>query len=169
MKVKEMCMYAMFVVLIVVSAFIKIPIGVIPITLQTLAIILTSLILKEKAVYCVLLYVFMGLAGIPVFTNGGGLGYVMMPTFGYLLGFIACSYFVGRYQNDHWLSLFIRCCIGLLIIYAIGICYFAIVQYLCFQKTFTISYLLTTLCVVFIPGDLISIIAGISIYQRLSH
>lgn len=50
MKVKDMCFYALFVVLIAVGAFIKLPISIVPITLQTLFIILAAFVLKENAV-----------------------------------------------------------------------------------------------------------------------
>ena len=72
MKTKDMCLYALFAVLIGVGAFIKLPISIVPVTLQTLFVILAALILKEKAVYSVLLYIGIGLLGIPVFASGGG-------------------------------------------------------------------------------------------------
>ena len=50
MKVKDMCFYALFAVLIAVGAFIKLPISIVPITLQTLFIILAAFVLKENAV-----------------------------------------------------------------------------------------------------------------------
>ena len=75
MKTKDMCLYALFAVLIGVGAFIKLPISIVPVTLQTLFVILAALILKEKAVYSVLLYIGIGLLGIPVFASGGGISY----------------------------------------------------------------------------------------------
>ena len=99
MKIKDMCLCALFAVLIGIGAFIKVPVSIVPITLQTLFVILASLILRQKAIYSVLLYVCMGLIGLPVFTSGGGISYVLIPSFGYLIGFIISSWFVGRYQN----------------------------------------------------------------------
>lgn len=99
MKIKDMCLCALFAVLIAVGAFIKLPVSIVPITLQTLFVILAALVLKKKAVYSVLLYVGMGLLGLPVFTSGGGISYVLVPSFGYLIGFIVCSWFVGNYTD----------------------------------------------------------------------
>ena len=42
-----------------------------------------------------LVYVGIGLAGLPVFTQGGGIGYFLQPTFGYLIGYIAGAFVVG--------------------------------------------------------------------------
>lgn len=139
MKIKEMCLCALFAILIGVGAFIKVPISIVPITLQTLFVILASLILRQKAVYSVLLYVCMGLIGLPVFTSGGGISYVLIPSFGYLIGFIVSSWFVGRYQNTNHMSLISRSCIGLVMIYIIGMLYFVFIQYVYYGSNFFIK------------------------------
>lgn len=167
MKVKELCLCALFSAFIAIGAWIKIPVSFIPITLQTLFVILAALVLKKKAIYSVLLYLMIGLMGIPVFIGGGGLSYVMMPSFGYLLGFLICAGFVGRYQKTAYSSLFIRCVYGMLMIYAMGILYFVALQFFYYGKIYTLSFLLTSLCLVYIPGDLISIIAALFIYRRM--
>lgn len=169
MKVKDMCFYALLAVLIAVGAFIKLPISIVPITLQTLFIGLAAFVLKEKAVYSVLLYVGMGLLGLPVFTSGGGLSYIFVPSFGYLIGFIFGSYFVGRYKNDIFQSLFIRGCLGMLIIYVIGIAYFVCIEYFYYGQVFAIEWIMTSLFLIYIPGDLISIIVAIIVYKRFAH
>ena len=166
MKIKNMCLYALFSVLIAVGAFIKIPVSIVPITLQTLFVVLAGLMLKKQAVYSVLLYVTMGLIGLPVFTAGGGLSYVLIPSFGYLLGFIIASWYIGRHQDK---DLIIRCCIGLLVIYIVGIVYFVGIQYFYYRQVFTFTWLLTSLCLVYLPGDLLSIVIAIIIYKRISH
>ena len=43
-----------------------------------------------------LVYVVLGLIGIPVFTAGGGISYIFKPTFGYLLGYIIGAYVIGK-------------------------------------------------------------------------
>ena len=42
-----------------------------------------------------IIYVTLGLVGLPIFTQGGGLTYIFKPSFGYLIGFIVCSYVIG--------------------------------------------------------------------------
>ena len=136
MKIKEMCMYALFAILIGVGAFIKLPISIVPVTMQTLFVVMAGLFLKEKAIYSVMLYVGMGLIGLPVFASGGGISYVLVPSFGYLLGFIGAAYFVGKFSSDNKMRNLIICCIGMIIIYIIGILYFVFIQYAYYGKVF---------------------------------
>lgn len=162
-----MCLCALFAVLIAVGAFIKLPISIVPITMQTLFVILAGFFLKEKAFYCVLLYVGMGLIGFPIFTSGGGLSYVLVPTFGYLIGFIICSYFVGHTKSDKFSQMLVNSLIGVLIIYIIGILYFIFIQYFYYQQVFAMSWIIYSLFIVFLPGDVLSCIIAIIIYKRL--
>lgn len=168
MKIRDMCLYALFAVLIGVGAFIRLPISIIPVTLQTLFVVLAAFVLKKKAVYSVLLYVGMGLLGLPVFTSGGGISYVLVPSFGYLIGFIVCSWFVGNYTDTCRFSLLIRSFIGIMIVYIFGMGYFVFIQYVYYGQLFSISWLLTSLCLIYLPGDLLSILIATIIYQRVA-
>lgn len=86
---------AIFVALMVASAFIQIPFPLVPLTFQTVVAVTSGLLLGwKKGVVAMSVYCFIGLIGIPVFTAGGGIYYVLKPTFGYILGFIF-SAFVG--------------------------------------------------------------------------
>ncbi|NCC54715.1 MAG: biotin transporter BioY, partial [Erysipelotrichia bacterium] len=101
LSIKSMCLCSLFAVLIAVGAFIKIPISIVPITLQTLFVVLAGIILgKRDAFISVLLYIVIGLIGIPVFANGGGIAYVLQPSFGYLLGFMLVAYFIGYFSES---------------------------------------------------------------------
>ena len=83
---------ALFVVLMVAATYVQIPFPLVPLTFQTVISVLAGLLLGWKngaasmAVYC-----FMGLVGLPVFTAGGGIAYVLKPSFGYIIGFIAAA------------------------------------------------------------------------------
>lgn len=162
-----MCLCALFAILIGVGAFIKVPISIVPITLQTLFVVLAGLFLKKKAVYSVLLYVGMGLIGLPVFTSGSGISYVLVPTFGYLIGFVVVSYYIGHTNHDNFSKSLIHCLIGILIIYIIGILYFVFIQYVYYQQVFALSWIVYSLFIVFIPGDVISCIIALIIHKRL--
>ena len=91
----------MFASLMAVGAFIKImiPIGIWEVTfsLQFFFALLAGFLLGSKrglaAVGC---YLLIGLAGVPVFAHGGGLMYLMKPTFGFLIGFAAAAYVAGK-------------------------------------------------------------------------
>lgn len=86
---RELVLVALFVALITVGGFIKVPIPNMVFTLQFLCTTLTGLLLGPVlGPLAVGIYVLMGLMGLPVFTAGGGPGYIVHPTFGYLLGMI---------------------------------------------------------------------------------
>ena len=94
--VRGMVLCALFAALIAAGAFMKIPIPYIPITLQFLFTNLAGLLLgKKKGLIAVCLYIFIGLAGVPVFTQGGGPAYIFQPTFGYILGFALGTWLAG--------------------------------------------------------------------------
>jgi len=67
------------------------PFTEVPFTLQTFTLILIILLLGRNAWRVVSTYIALGLAGLPVFAYGGGLGYLVSPTMGYLVGFFTSS------------------------------------------------------------------------------
>ena len=80
---------ALFAALIAVGAFIRIPLPPVPITLQTLFALIAGLVLPlPLALASLLIYLFLGAAGLPIFTTGGGLAALTGPTGGYLIGLI---------------------------------------------------------------------------------
>ena len=88
MKTKGVIYCGLFTALIAVGAFIKIPIPVVPFTLQYLFTMLAGLLLGSRlGTVSVLSYMLLGLAGLPIFSEGGGLWYVFKPSFGYIIGF----------------------------------------------------------------------------------
>ena len=87
---------AAFIGLIALGSWISIPFFPVPLTLQTLFILLAGVAMKRYAVIPVSLYILMGAAGLPVFHNGvGGIGILLGPTGGYLAGFIPAALVAG--------------------------------------------------------------------------
>ncbi|MEG1529273.1 MAG: biotin transporter BioY, partial [Clostridia bacterium] len=77
--------------------YIKIPTPLVPVTLQFAFCLLAGLLLGGgNGAACVLIYILMGLVGIPVFVAGGGIFYVLQPSFGYMIGFVFGSYAAGK-------------------------------------------------------------------------
>lgn len=75
--------------LITVSAFIRIPTPVMPFTLQVLIVLLAPMIAGLRCSFAaIFIYIVLGLVGFPVFATGGGPAYVLMPSFGFLIGFL---------------------------------------------------------------------------------
>ena len=100
MKTKNLILCALFVALIAVGAFIRIPIPVVPFTLQTLFTMMAGLLLGGKlGAVAVAVYIALGLFGLPVFAEGGGLAYILKPSFGYIIGFAVGAYATGVIAN----------------------------------------------------------------------
>ncbi|MCD8307188.1 MAG: biotin transporter BioY [Clostridia bacterium] len=93
----NLCYIAIFAAVITVCSYISVPVGDIPVTLQTLAICLTAGLLGwKRGTLCVLVYIFMGICGIPVFANFKNF-YALLasPSAGYVVGFIFTALLVG--------------------------------------------------------------------------
>lgn len=88
-RTARIAMIAMFVALIAAGAFVKIPIGIVPVSLQYAAAVTCAMLLGPwDSLVAIAIYIAMGLIGIPVFVAGGGFAYVLQPTFGYLAGYL---------------------------------------------------------------------------------
>jgi len=96
-KLRMMMIIALFAALIGVLSQITIPLPLVPITGQTLAVGLAATILGSRyGTYSVLLYLLIGTAGVPVFAGmSGGFAKLVGPTGGYLFSFIASAYIIG--------------------------------------------------------------------------
>ena len=119
---------SLFAALTAIGAFIKIPLPYVPFTLQVLFVFFAgSLLGSKRGMQSQLVYVGIGLAGLPVFTQGGGIGYFLQPTFGYLLGYIAGAFVVGwiieRIDNPKTYHFIFANLAGLLVVYLIGVPY----------------------------------------------
>lgn len=93
---REIVLVLSFGLLTALSAKLKLEIGAVPLTMQTLAVLLSGALLGAKrGALSQFSYLLLGLAGLPWFARGGGLGYILSPTFGYIVGFVFAAYFVG--------------------------------------------------------------------------
>ena len=87
---------AAFIGLIALGSWISVPVGNIPFTLQTLFVLLAGIVMHRYGAIPVLLYVVLGILGLPVFHNGmAGIGVLLGPTGGYLIGFIFAGLVAG--------------------------------------------------------------------------
>ena len=90
-------------ILLAISSKIKIPFYPVPMTMQTLVVLLLGIVLGWKlGLATVMLYLFEGIIGLPVFSGspekGIGLVYFTGPTMGYLIGFLFTVYFSGSFN-----------------------------------------------------------------------
>ena len=126
----KIALIAIFAALTASGALIRIPIPPVPITLQSFFVIMAGLILGPKAgALSQVIYLLVGILGLPVFSGGGGLSYVLRPSFGYLIGFILAPLAVGSFMENREYkpaNIFIASCLGMLAIYMVGVPYLAI-------------------------------------------
>ncbi|MDQ0148212.1 biotin transporter BioY [Eubacterium multiforme] len=132
LKTRDLTLIAMFAALTAIGAFIRIPIPIVPFTLQYFFCALGAIILgSKKGALAQVLYVGIGLIGIPVFTQGGGPQYILKPTFGYLIGFIVGAFIIGKITEKikelNIFKIFIACISGLAVIYLFGIIHMLII------------------------------------------
>lgn len=175
-NVKNMVLCGLFTALIIIGAFIKIPTPFVPITLQFLFCNLAGLLLGRKlGSIAVLNYIILGLIGLPVFTGGGGVGYILKPTFGYIIGFFLGAYVSGFFsEKAHVLdskSLFKYMLIGsfasLIIVYTLGIAYLILMAKLYLGSTTPIWNLLMTGLILPIPKDIIFCVLSAVLASRV--
>ncbi len=109
----------------------SIPIQPVPITMQTVAVLLIGLFYSHKtAIKTVLTYLAIGAMGAPVFSNfGGGIAHFLLPKAGYLFGFLACvavmTYVRERIGRESFLTQVSACLLGSVALYACGISWLA--------------------------------------------
>lgn len=134
-KVRDMVLCALFAALISISAYLSIPMPTsVPISLQPFFAMLAGAILGSKrGAISMALYMMIGLIGIPVFSGGtGGFGLILSPTFGYIIGFIACAYVTGfiveqSRKRNFTFGLIIAPFVGVLVDYLVGVPYLFVI------------------------------------------
>ena len=114
--------------LIAICSWITIP-SMVPFTMQTFAVFLTlGLLGGKRGTMSVIVYLLLGAIGLPVFSGfAGGIGHMMGPTGGYIIGFIGTAlvmWFFERKFGNGQKSLIASMTIGLLVCYAFGTAWF---------------------------------------------
>ena len=172
MKTKNLTLCAVFTALLCILSIITIPIGTIPITLSTLAVMLCGVILgAKKGLVSVILYILTGMVGIPIFSGlRGGFQVVLGPTGGFILGYIPMVIVIGLLTSrlpqkklPKILSVSGACFLGVIICYAFGTLYFMHLQHVGFYQA-------ALVCVVpFIPFDILKSLFTGYITQKLTY
>ncbi len=163
---------ALFAALIAVGAFIKIPISIVPLTLQLLFTTLAGIILGPKyGALSVGVYLLVGLCGVPVFTQGGGPWYVLQPTFGYLIGFLIGTFVTGliahKSPRPGFLRLLAANFAGLAVIYTVGTVYYFFIAVF-YTNTYAGLWTMFLYCCLFpLPGDILTCVVCALIGKKL--
>lgn len=170
-RLKKLTLSAMFTALITVGAFIQIPIMTVPFTMQFLFTNLAGILLGVKyGTLSLVLYLVLGLAGVPLFTKGGGVGYVLQPTFGYLIGFAlgaVAAAFICRKGRYSYQRLIIAGVVNLIIVYVCGMLYFSLLMKFYFGKPQDAMWVLVNLCLIFLPMDAVWCFVSAVVAKRI--
>ena len=122
----QICLLVCGVAALAVSAHVKIPFYPVPLTMQTLVVLLIGMAYGSRlGGATVLAYLGAGAAGAPVFASGAGILYFAGPTGGYLAGFFIATIVLGFLAERGWARSFVTTAfsmlIGIAIIYACGV------------------------------------------------
>lgn len=164
MKTKDMVLIAMFTALTAIGAQLSLPTNPVPFTLQVLFCMYSGILLGAKrGAISQIIYVALGLIGLPIFAGAkGGPGMIVSPTFGYLLGFIACSFVAGliseKFKSKNIIKLLVASLGGLAVVYIIGVPYLYIILNNVVGVETTISGAIKTGFLVFLAQDIVKCI-----------
>ncbi|WP_302289508.1 biotin transporter BioY [Phascolarctobacterium succinatutens] len=160
-KTAEMTKMALMVAMNCVSAYIIIPLpfSLSPLALQTLIVNLTGYVLNAKQAFMTMLvYLLVGLAGVPVFTGGSaGPGKLFGPTGGYIIGFLVTAVFLAYFKGEKYnfkRYALLGCVIGIPLIYVFGVVQLKLITGMGWDKA------IMTGALPFIPLDIVKCLAA---------
>jgi biotin transport system substrate-specific component len=166
-SLRGMAYASMFGALTALGAYIMIPLPPVPITMQTLFVILAGALLGGYlGALSQVVYILLGIIGLPVFTGGkAGIGVLFGPTGGYLIGFVVGAFIIGKLTSLKrepgllWLmgSMFA----GIGVLYTLGIIQLMLVAKLNFIKAISVGLLPP------LPGDIIKIVVAAFVCRKI--
>jgi biotin transport system substrate-specific component len=167
LSTRGMIYASMFGALTAIGALISLPLQPVPVTLQTLFLYLAGSLLGGRlGALSQIIYVILGVIGLPVFSGGkAGLGVFMGPTGGYLLGFIAGAYVTGKIVEARkkpglvWIVLAML--MGTAVVYMLGVTQLVLIGKLSIEKALAVGVL------PFLPGDALKIAAASVITMKV--
>lgn len=132
-----MTLIALFAVLMIIGGKISLTVAAVTFSLQSLVCLLAGLLLgARRAMLSQVIYILLGLIGLPVFARGGGIGYVFEPTFGFIPGMLLAAGLVGlisdrvdpvRTDLKIWQAISINIA-GTVVIYMVGVTYLYLIK-----------------------------------------
>ena len=166
MKSRALILTALFAALTAVGAFLRIPLGVSSVTLQFFFTAMAGVLLGPRwGAASQAVYVLLGLAGLPVFTLGGGFAYVLQPTFGFVLGLIPAAWVMGLLGRKTRPLFAILAGMGTL--YALGLPYMALILNVHLGLGKSLSDILWAGLLPFLPADAVKVIGSALLCRRL--
>ncbi|MDR2648249.1 MAG: biotin transporter BioY [Clostridiales bacterium] len=166
-KIRELTLTAFFAVFTAVCSqiFLPLPFTPVPINCALLSVFMAGYILgSKKGALSQIVYILLGCAGFPVFANfHGGIGTIIGPTGGYIVGYIAAGFISGLFNKSRYHAVIagLSMILGLFACYALGVAWFVISAGAHFLDALS-------MCVTpFLLGDAVKIIAAVFLSGRL--
>lgn len=173
LKTRDITRIGMFTALTAIGAFITIPVGPVPITLQSLFVLLSGIVLgSRKAMYSQIAYLLLGLAGLPIFSGfSGGFQHILKPSFGFLIGYIFTAYSIGKITEikNTTKNLSLAVLIGTIVLYSIGIPYMYYILNIMLAKNLSLMQILNMGMFMFIPGDTLKAVIAVFVGGKLKN
>lgn len=168
---RDITCIAMCAALLAVCSWIAIPIGDVPVTLQTMGVFLTvGLLGGRRGTGAVLVYILLAAVGVPVLAGfKGGLGALLGNTGGYVLGFLLSALLMWGMERLFGKSLLVLGCsmvFGLLVCYAFGTVWYMYL-YTTSKGAIALSTVLGWCVIPFIIPDMVKIAAALTLSARL--
>ena len=168
MTAKDMTEIAVMAAVLCILGPLSIPLGPVPLSLATLAVLLSVYVLGTlKGTAACLLYLAIGAVGLPVFSGfSGGFAKIAGPTGGYLIGYVflalIAGWFIHKFYDVIWLQ-FLGMCLGTAVLYALGTVWLAHAAGLTFTEALAAGVL------PFIAGDLAKIACSIALGRAVNR
>ena len=160
---RSVSLAVVFSLLTALAAQIVIPIGPVPITAQTFAVLLTGALLGSRlGSMAMVVYLVEGSVGLPFFYGGsGGIAHLLGPTGGYLVAFPAAAFITGAFAENGWDKRFVTAvaamAVGSIVILLAGWVWFAALMHTPLPAAFMVSV------APHIAGDIIKILLAAAV------
>lgn len=172
---RMLALTSLFTAMTVVGAQLRVPLPLVPLSMQDFFVVLSGLILGPKyGALSQILYLVLGLAGLPIFTKGGGPAYVLQPTFGYLLGFPVASFIAGKVLQRTgkrtpatWSRLVLAGSLAVLALLTLGVFYLWLNTNWIIGAEMTLRRAIYIGALVFLHGQVLKIFAAGLLYRAL--
>lgn len=169
-KTIDMIYVGLAAAIIAVCSWISIPIGAVPITLQTMAVcLIAGLFGWKRGTLATVIYICLGAVGVPVFSNfKAGIGVLAGPTGGYIIGFIFTAIIVGlvsdKTKGKLW-CVVVAMVLGIAVCYAFGTAWFYI--YMQSKNPMSLGAVLGACVIPFLLPDAVKIVVAAILTNRL--
>jgi len=166
LSIKQLTLIGVMTAVTCILGPLSLPIGIVPISLTNLAIYFSVYLLGGKrGTLSYIVYLFIGLVGLPVFSGfSGGFPKVFGPTGGYLIGFIFMAFisgiFIDKFPSKIYMC-FLGMLLGTIVTYIFGTAWLAFQANLTFNKALSLGVL------PFIPGDIAKMVLAALIAPQI--